>query len=256
MNLSTLFQNIFGTRREPIKPQNITLEFLQNNVRHFMPTYALSLDDDIYGANQRLIDLSLKAAKAASEIDLSDISRKFPFESIGKFINVWPGEHYRLLAGLVKELNPKLVIEVGTATGASSYVMKNYLPNDGKVITYDIVPWNEFPDTGLNPQDFDQHLEQRVIDITIESNAKSQYDVLQKADLIFLDAVKDGIMENTLMTLFKNINFDNNPIVVFDDIKFETMIKFWREIPYPKFDITSFGHWPGTGLVDLTPPHS
>ena len=84
----------------------------------------------------------------------------------------------------------------------------------------------------------------------MKTNANSQYDVLQKADLIFVDGSKDGISENVFIKLFDRISFENNPIVFFDDIKFEIMIKIWREIKHPKLDITSFGHWSGSGLVD------
>jgi predicted O-methyltransferase YrrM len=250
MNLFKSFWRKIITRDVQTNPKDMALDYLRYNVRHFLPSYILSLDDDLFPTNQRLIDLSLKAARSASGIDLSDISRKFPFEVVGKFINVWPGEHYRLLAAIVKELKPQLVVEIGTATGASSLAMKEYLPKNGKIITYDIIPWNEYPASGLNQQDFDQQLEQRVLDITIQGNAESQYDMLQKANLIFIDAAKDGIMENAFIKLFDHISFDNNPIVVFDDIKFEIMIHIWRDIKHPKLDITSFGHWSGTGLVD------
>ena len=40
---------------------------------------------------------------------------------------------------------------------------------------------------------------------------------------------------------------------LFDDIKMHTMLKFWRDLPLPKLDITSFGHWSGTGLAEWKP---
>ena len=36
---------------------------------------------------------------------------------------------------------------------------------------------------------------------------------------------------------------------LFDDIKELNMLGTWRAITRPKLDITSFGHWTGTGLV-------
>lgn len=44
------------------------------------------------------------------------------------------------------------------------------------------------------------------------------------------------------------------PILVFDDIRAWNMLAIWREIRMPKLDLTSFGHWSGTGLVDWTEP--
>ena len=245
-----LLKSVWRKIRTQDQPKDLTLEFLDRNVRHFMRSYILSLDDELFPANQRLMDLSLKVGRSALGIDLTDISLKFPFESVGRYINVWPGEHYRLLAAIVKEIKPQLVIEIGTATGASSLVMKEYLPQNGKIITYDVIPWNEYPASGLNQQDFGEQLEQRIVDISVQSNADLQYDVLKKADLIFVDGAKDGVSESAFIKLFDRISFENNPIVLFDDIKFDIMIKIWREIKHPKLDITSFGHWSGTGLVD------
>jgi hypothetical protein len=37
---------------------------------------------------------------------------------------------------------------------------------------------------------------------------------------------------------------------MFDDIRFWNMLRIWRNVAAPKLDITSFGHWSGTGLVD------
>lgn len=42
--------------------------------------------------------------------------------------DVWPGEHYKLLAGLVLECRPRVVIEIGTATGLSALAMRQHLP--------------------------------------------------------------------------------------------------------------------------------
>jgi hypothetical protein len=39
---------------------------------------------------------------------------------------------------------------------------------------------------------------------------------------------------------------------MFDDIRLWNMLRTWRTINRPKLDLTSFGHWSGTGLVDWT----
>jgi hypothetical protein len=39
-----------------------------------------------------------------------------------------------------------------------------------------------------------------------------------------------------------------------DDIRFVNMVDNWNAIASPKLDLTSFGHWSGTGLVDLSEP--
>jgi hypothetical protein len=38
-------------------------------------------------------------------------------------------------------------------------------------------------------------------------------------------------------------------VVVFDDIRVLPMLQLWRDLPFPKLDATSLGHWSGTGLL-------
>jgi len=218
-------------------------------VRHALPSYLLSMDDEKYQPSQMLIDLSLLAAHHASNTRLEHIQERFSPEH-AQFIDVWPGEHYRLLAVLVDILKPKRVIEIGTATGASALTIKSYLPIDGKLITYDIIPWQDYPGCGLNEDDFDSQLEQRIVDLSNPAQAQSEIDTLAGADIIFADAAKDNIMEQKFCDLFDSINFTKPPLIIFDDIRMMAMLKVWRGIQHPKLDLTSFGHWSGTGLVE------
>ena len=39
---------------------------------------------------------------------------------------------------------------------------------------------------------------------------------------------------------------------MFDEIRFVNMIDFGRSISSPKLDVIPFGHWSGTGLVDIS----
>jgi len=65
-----------------------------------------------------------------------------------------------------------------------------------------------------------------------------------------VDAPKDGIFELKFLENLSTILLPPNALVVFDDIRLWNMLKIWREIKRPKLDLTSFGHWTGTGLVD------
>ena len=56
--------------------------------------------------------------------------------------------------------------------------------------------------------------------------------------------------EKALLNNLAGLTFTNDPIVMFDDIRLLNMIEQWRALPRPKLDLTSFGHWSGTGLVD------
>jgi hypothetical protein len=79
-------------------------------------------------------------------------------------------------------------------------------------------------------------------------------DSLSEADLIFVDGPKDGTTEGVFLSLLEKVPFRRSPIVVFGDIRLMSMVDVWRGIQRPKMDMTSFGHWSGTGLVDWRPP--
>lgn len=225
------------------------LSYLKGNVRHFLPSYVLSLDDELCGPNRRLLDLSIAAITRAAQIDLIEVAAHFSPEKAA-YINLWPGEQYKLLAAFVDLLKPKLVVEIGTAAGGSGLTMKRFLPADGRIVTYDVIPWQDYPNTGLKPEDFDSRFEQRLLDLSVPEQSASQVDLLKEADFIFVDAAKDGAMELAFCDLFESISFTRPPIIFFDDIRFVTMVEIWRKIRHPKMDLTSFGHWSGTGVVD------
>jgi predicted O-methyltransferase YrrM len=224
--------------------------FLKSNVLHFELSFLTTMHDDPFQPNQRLINIGLNAADLANDICLKEVADLFPELMARKYITCWPGEHYRLLAAIVKFLKPKLIIEVGTHQGASALSMKQHMINDAKIITYDIIPWHHINGTGFKQSDFDLNLEQRLIDLTIPINEESQRLVFQDADLIFVDADKDGKMEQLFCDYFDSIKFNTKPLIIFDDIRLPNMIKIWRNIKHPKLDLTSFGHYSGTGLVD------
>jgi predicted O-methyltransferase YrrM len=200
-------------------------------------------------ADDQLIDISLKAIEHARVVDHSDIAAKM--EEFPHWPTIWPGEHYKLLSGIVKTLQPKLVVEIGTATGYSALSMKKFLPSEGRLITYDIVSWKDFPKCILRESDFaDKRLEQRLADLSDPEIFRQQSDLLQDADLVFIDAAKDGSQEQRFIDNFKTLRFKNNPVFIFDDIRVMNMIDIWNRLDKPKLDLTSFGHWSGTGLVN------
>lgn len=223
--------------------------YLNANVRHYLPSYLLSLDDEPFKPSQRLMDLGLEAARRAYRLDMNETCAPF-YPALQTFMKTFPGEHYKLLAALVDVLRPRLVLEIGTYQGASCLSMKSTLPEGSRIITYDVLAYDQVPDGCLRPSDFDDRLEQRLVDLADPAQANTQMDVLENADFIFVDAAKDGDMERAFIALFDRVKFKNPPVIMFDDIRFQIMIPIWREIRHPKMDITSFGHWSGTGLVD------
>ncbi len=79
--------------------------------RHIELSLVASQDDAPIKLDRPLLDLSLRAVQAAAETHLkfNDARNlKNPYD------NSWPGENYRLLAGFVKVLQPRRIIEIGT----------------------------------------------------------------------------------------------------------------------------------------------
>lgn len=205
--------------------------------------------DDEARPSARLLDVALAAAEAARHIPLTGLGARLDSEP--RWPEVWPGEHYRLLAGLVRVMNPKVAIEIGTATGMSALALAAEMEGDGRVATFDIVPWRDYPGTVLREEDFTNgRLVQHVDDISRPDGLTRHRELVKQAELIFIDAAKDGEQEQRFIDAFDSLAFDHPPIVVFDDIRQWKMLGIWRKVKRPKLDLTSFGHWSGTGLVD------
>ena len=219
--------------------------------RHIEYSMLYSEDDALSHPNERLMDIASEAIAYARRTDVQDICRclrdRFSYPS--EAINLWPGEHYRLMAGLLQALRPKLVIEIGTAEGISALSMLKYLPPESQIVTFDIIPWGKYPRSCLTGEDFaGGRLRQIVDDLGEREVFQRHFGLLDRADLVFVDAAKDGVLEPKLMTHFETLTFRARPLFVFDDIRLWNMLAVWRAIRWPKLDLTSFGHWCGTGL--------
>lgn len=212
-------------------------------------TMAFSLDDDPYGPSERLITLAIDAIQAAWRIDLEGLRSRDPRPSF----DTWPGEHYRLLAALVEVLQPRVIIEVGTYAGLSALAMKARLPPGARLATFDLYPWHTGRETLLKPADFeDGSLLQHVDDLAQPETVEKHRELLADADFILIDGPHDGLTEARMMANLRSVPFKSSPILMFDDIRLWSMLRFWRELSVSKLDITSFGHWSGTGLAEWT----
>jgi len=244
---------------QPIPPNN-ELEFFRNKykklslsvlanpsaIRHFEPSLICSPDTETQ-PNQYLIDLALKCAALAWEIKIDDVNSSKPDS---EFFNLLPGEHYRFLKALTQFLKPTTVVEIGTSTGMGSKAILQGLEH-GKLITFDLIPWTQF-NTHLNENLFENNFEQILLDLSIDKNFEDKKSLLDSADYIFIDGPKDSVFEYKFTQLLTKLEKKKNKILIFDDIRFVNMTDLWRAIKSPKLDFTSFGHWSGTGIVDIS----
>lgn len=213
------------------------------------PSHIFSADDDVH-PTKRLLHTAYDAVEAAhKQVNLDDIAAR---PRVPEYFNSWPGEHYRLLAGLAMVMQPRRIIEIATADGLSALSMKKYLPPDGRIITFDRQRWDMLADTFLTSEDFaDNRLKQEVGDLAFPGAFEEHKHHLEEADLIFIDDRADGVTEAQLVENLRTVSFKSPPLIVVDDTRLWSMLKFWRELPYPKLDLTSFGHWSGTGIFEL-----
>lgn len=196
---------------------------------------------------EALLELAIRAVTATMEMNTETIEDRCKTADDRTWVSTWPGEHYRLLLGIARTLKPALAVEVGTFTGLGAVTLAEECE---RVVTFDIEPWDSFADTVLRAADFDGgHIEQRLGDLAQPDVFEANRDLLEAADLIFIDGPKGGVFEEAFMRTLLPVVDRSGALLVFDDIRVMPMIRFWRELPLPKLDLTSFGHGSGTGLA-------
>jgi predicted O-methyltransferase YrrM len=194
-----------------------------------------------------LVDLGLRAGRSAADIDLRHLHGRSV--TARQYLSNFPGEHYHLLASLVRCLKPAHVTEIGTYTGLSALSILTALDPGANLTTYDVVPWGEVEASALRPEDFaDGRLEQRIGNLADGVFYRQNEDVLLDSDLIFVDGPKDGRFEPAFIKLLLSTPRSKPALLMFDDIRLWNMLRVWADLPLPKFDLTSFGHWSGTGI--------
>lgn len=218
-------------------------------VRHRIPSECWSTDDDRAAQTFNGWDFVGKALQTAvaCRIDCDN-----------PFANAFPGDHYRILAGLVFNLDrtngPLTLVDIGTHYGTSARVMLDFSAPEDKVVTFDITPWKNYETTYLTENDFKSgRLVQHLEDLKESEVFASFVSLLDSADFIMCDGPKDGVFERRVYNLLSNVDFSLKPRWLFlDDIRFPSEMISWRTIDSPKLDLTSFGHFSGTGLVNIS----
>lgn len=216
------------------------------DVRHHIETYCMSVDDD--PAAQCFDDYLLVcgAVLFASQIEI---------DCANPFANAFPGDYYRLLAGLLHYAKPLCIVDIGTFHGISTRVMCDYAPK-ADIYTFDVVPWDSLDSSFLCPSDFvagGGKVTQYVADLSDPLVFDRHKGLMEQADFIMCDAPKDGVFEEKFYRLLAGTKLTKKPRwLLLDDIHFTCELLSWRRIQSPKIDLTSFGHFSGTGLVDIS----
>jgi predicted O-methyltransferase YrrM len=112
-----------------------------NKSRHTLPSIISSLDYDASSQScDDLIKILAKSSVAASSVKIDCPSDK----PDSMYFNTYPGEHYKLLAGLTVTIKPQCLVDIGTFTGMSSRIMLDYTSIQAEIHTFDIIGFNKF----------------------------------------------------------------------------------------------------------------
>ena len=182
-----------------------------------------------------VIRMKMPTSDVLDKIDMSYVTEKVSDDDgFKKYIILKSGvEHYRLLSWIGGCFSNNSIIDVGSFKGFSGCALSYNQSNT--VYSFDItnsIVLNPIPNN-LN---------------FIIGNIEDYKDLIIKSPFIFYDTVHDGITEHRFITWLKYINYKG--IIVFDDIYLNDQMKeFWYKLNFKKEDITSIGHWSGTGMV-------
>lgn len=164
------------------------------------------------------------------------------------YFHLNPGkEHYRLLSYLSTQFQNANILDIGTACGHSALALSYNQSNT--VHSFDITNHITNPKLRSNP-----NVKYYLENLWTPSIAEAFTGLLLSSPLIFLDVdPHEGRMELEFYQFLKRIGYQG--VLVCDDIlHFEGMRKFWAQIPdNEKYDISRYGHWSGTGLINFNP---
>jgi hypothetical protein len=156
-----------------------------------------------------------------------------------------PGkEHYHLLQNLSNDINGKEIFDIGTWMGASALALA---ANKSNVVhSFDLAHAHPLPSR--------ENIVYHLVNIVNDTPEREQWkDRILASPLIFLDIdPHEGIDEYIFYEWLRDNQYQGT--LICDDIRyFEGMRTFWSKIPDEfKTDITSQGHWSGTGMVRFT----
>lgn len=141
-------------------------------------------------------------------------------------------EHYRLLIYTSTLFNNATLFDVGTNACRSALALSYNKLN--KIKSYDII---QIMPNNPTVENIEFILGDSTKDIDITTTP-----------FIFLDVDHDGTYENVFYNFLKESKWQG--LLMLDDIHLnDEMRSFWENITEEKYDITSKGHWSGTGLV-------
>lgn len=199
--------------------------------------------------NNNITTIKIDAPSVAA-MDLGPLGRYVEWSPNSQYFEGAPGqEHYRLIAYLSSQLpSGSLIVDIGTYHGQSA-VAASFNENV-KVVTYDIydhLPNNK--DTARNKPN---------IEIRVGNCLMDMEDIAVRASMVILDVdPHDGIQESEIVdSLIAQHGYKG--MLLMDDVGLnkgmrdfynDTVEKYVDSHGYRALDLTSVGHFSGTGML-------
>jgi hypothetical protein len=174
-----------------------------------------------------------------NDVDLSHFGNKVnENEFRGYFLGNAGREHYKLLAYFSTLFNNQTLLDIGTYKGCSALALA--FNENNNVKSFDLGDYRRINNEPNN------------IEFILDDFTNEEYkDIVLQSPLIMLDTDHDGPFEYKSYNYLKEINWEG--YLLLDDIHLNNVMReFWNHIDNEKHDITSIGHWSGTGLVIFT----
>lgn len=159
--------------------------------------------------------------------------------------NVADSYYYRYLAAAMRALKPKMVVELGSAGGASTLMMLATAPKNCQVfacslpepeIEFRFIDESKYPNLTL--------IRGNDLDLSVWNGLD-----LHDTDFWFVDTAHLESQLRQELTIYDRF-FKKGTIILLDDIRLnEGMQNVWNDIKCPKLSLPDL-HWSGFGLIE------
>jgi len=153
------------------------------------------------------------------------------------------GGYYHWLALLVRFMQPKCVLELGSRHGISTVMLYSELPSDGHLISVDIDQDQRFVPDEMWRDPRMQFVYGDCLDLNIYRGfIPTNIDIFWTDTVHYYEQVRDEF------DIYEPLLSDDSLIIV-DDINLNDKRSFFDELPYEKYDLTQLCHSSGFGVI-------
>ena len=146
-------------------------------------------------------------------------------------------DYYRTLALISTFISDSIIFDIGTGHGYSALSLS--YNNTNNVYSFDVNRSRKLEIKNKKNINF-------IIGDALEHSK------ILEAKIIYLDTAHDGIFERKCIKFLEDNNWRG--LLIMDDCfysEYPELTKIYNEFEYKKFDITKYGHFSGTALIDF-----